>query len=70
MAGSVEVRIERCKGCGLCGWACPEDVLEMVSERTNDRGYVYAVVKNGDKCVGCGNCYTMCPDSCITVFRD
>jgi len=66
---SLEIDVERCKGCGLCVDACPRDVLVMSSDKTNDNGYFYVVAGNIDNCSGCGFCYTVCPDVCFAVNR-
>ncbi|WP_418892971.1 4Fe-4S dicluster domain-containing protein [Limibacterium fermenti] len=67
--GYVVVNIERCKGCDLCGVACPTDVLELQPREVNDRGYHYAYMKNPEDCIGCTNCALVCPDACLTVYR-
>ncbi len=67
MGGSLEIDVEKCKGCGLCVDACPIDYLKM-SFKTNQKGYYYPVA--GEGCTGCGICYTMCPDVCITVNKE
>ncbi|MBN2333702.1 MAG: ferredoxin family protein [Deltaproteobacteria bacterium] len=64
----VEINQERCKGCGLCLAACPEDILR-VGEEVNLSGYYYAVVLNPEGCSGCALCAEMCPDLAITVWR-
>ena len=33
----IEVDVERCKGCGYCVEACPQDILEL-AERFNSMG--------------------------------
>jgi len=66
MVGSLEIEIEKCKGCELCINACPVDYLKMSSE-TNGHGYFYPVVNSDKECTGCGNCYVMCADVCIEV---
>ena len=53
MGGKIKVDVEKCKGCGLCTWVCPVDVLEMSSERTNAKGYAYAVSSDLRDCSGC-----------------
>ena len=63
---SVEIEVEKCKGCGLCVSVCPKGVLKMFDD-TNDHGYFY-LVSDGD-CSGCRNCYLVCPDACVSVFR-
>ena len=68
--GRVVVDVDRCKGCALCTTACPQDVLVMVSDRLNARGYhpVQLIDPQG-RCTGCGLCAVICPDVCLTVYR-
>ena len=67
--GTVDIDVERCKGCDLCVIACPCDVLALAEKDVNDRGYHYARMKNPDSCTGCTACATVCPDGCIEVYR-
>ena len=66
--GTIEVDIEKCKGCEICLGACPTDVLEMSNE-VNGKGYPFAYMKNPEACTGCSNCGIVCPDGVITVYR-
>jgi 2-oxoglutarate ferredoxin oxidoreductase subunit delta len=66
--GTIEVDIERCKGCEVCVSACPTDVIAM-SEDVNSKGYFYAYMEHPDACTGCANCAIVCPDGVITVYR-
>lgn len=64
--GSVEIAVERCKGCTLCVPACPPGVLAM-SDARNDLGFAYPELQPG--CTGCRACLLVCPDFCFRVFR-
>lgn len=67
--GSVDIDIERCKGCDLCVMACPTSTLSLQSMEVNDRGYHFAYMAQPDKCIGCSSCAIVCPDGCIEVYR-
>lgn len=67
--GRIEVRIEHCKGCGLCIESCKNGSLVLsASDKTNAFGYRYLTMK-ADNCSGCAMCAVMCPDQAIDVFR-
>jgi len=57
-----------CKGCGLCVTVCPKNLL-TTGDKTNVKGYYYAVQNNADKCAACSLCAIICPDAAITVYR-
>ena len=67
MTVHIDERI--CKGCGLCVFYCPQDVLAM-SERRNQKGYNVAEVVNPEDCVECDLCQDACPDLAIFVCED
>lgn len=68
-SGRIVINQERCKGCGLCIWACPPGVIE-ISEHHNALGYRPAYLHDPKSlCTGCGLCAVMCPDAVITVYR-
>ncbi len=66
--GEIEIDEERCKGCGLCIEACPQDVIEFSGEMNSD-GYEYAEPVNEEECLGCSFCAIQCPDVAITVYK-
>jgi 2-oxoglutarate ferredoxin oxidoreductase subunit delta len=68
--GRIIVDAERCKGCELCRFACPKDVIKL-AETLNSKGYRSAVLLDPEhKCTGCALCAVVCPDGCITVYRE
>ncbi|MBI9039423.1 MAG: ferredoxin family protein [Bacteroidales bacterium] len=66
--GAIVVDIEKCKGCGVCIGACPQEVIAL-SDNVNGKGYHYSYMKNPELCIGCSNCAIVCPDGVITVYR-
>jgi 2-oxoglutarate ferredoxin oxidoreductase subunit delta len=65
----ITIDEDRCKGCGLCTFVCPQDLVH-ISEHFNAKGYRPAVfVDPHGACVGCSNCAMMCPDVAIVVHR-
>jgi len=67
--GTVVIDADRCKGCGLCIAACPQNVLAF-SGKLNRSGYDVAHMENPDACIGCAFCAMTCPDIAIEVFRE
>lgn len=68
MRGTVEIAVDRCKGCDLCVDVCPPNVLVMTTDRINALGFNYPELLPG--CTGCERCADICPDFCFTVYRE
>ena len=68
--GRIEVDEALCKGCELCTFVCPYNLIEM-GDFYNAKGYKPAILVDPDnRCTGCTLCAMVCPDAVITVFRD
>jgi len=65
---TVEERL--CKGCELCVWVCPKNIMELQMDKMNDKGYHPATCIDQDACIMCAMCGTICPDLCIEVKDD
>lgn len=68
--GMAIINKDRCKGCGLCTYVCPFNIIVIDNNEINRRGYHPATVTNMDNCIGCANCAVMCPDTVIKVERE
>jgi 2-oxoglutarate ferredoxin oxidoreductase subunit delta len=58
-----------CKGCELCIYYCPKDVLKL-ADKMNQKGYNVAEVIHQENCIGCRLCEMACPDLAIYVEQD
>jgi 2-oxoglutarate ferredoxin oxidoreductase subunit delta len=67
--GTVVIDKDRCKGCGLCIAACPNQVLAFSGE-LNKSGYNVVHIEDPEACVGCAFCAQTCPDIAIEVYRE
>lgn len=68
MRGKPIISTENCKGCELCTFSCPKDILEM-SKDTNKKGVNYAVCIDESKCIACKLCAITCPDNVIDIVK-
>ncbi|MGD2144606.1 MAG: 4Fe-4S dicluster domain-containing protein [Anaerolineae bacterium] len=67
--GRVEIKEDRCKGCGLCVNVCPVEILQLAADRFNLKGHHPVEVTDPGKCTGCAMCALVCPDVVFTVYR-
>ncbi len=68
MRGKPVINTEKCKGCELCIYSCPKDILRM-SEETNKKGVNYSVCIDESKCIACKMCAITCPDNVIEIIK-
>jgi 2-oxoglutarate ferredoxin oxidoreductase subunit delta len=68
--GRIVINVEACKGCQLCTFICPSNLIQM-STSFNSKGYRPAeLVDPAQRCTGCALCAMICPDAAIEVFRE
>ena len=68
--GHIEIRMEKCKGCGLCVAVCKKGNIVISEGDINALGYAPAKFEDPEgECTGCKMCAEVCPDCCITVYR-
>jgi 2-oxoglutarate ferredoxin oxidoreductase subunit delta len=68
--GQVYIIPERCKECKICIEFCPQQVLQVSSEK-NAKGYHYPEVAPGKEnaCVHCDFCTLVCPEFAIFTME-
>lgn len=54
---SPYVKMDKCKGCGLCVKVCPALVFELREKKS--------YVKYGEACFACGHCWAACPEGAV-----
>ncbi|MCX8082847.1 MAG: 4Fe-4S binding protein [bacterium] len=66
----VNVKKERCKGCGLCIEVCKQKMF-CISKLFNKMGYHYIEPEGEGKnsCNGCQRCVIICPDVAIEILK-
>ncbi len=66
--GSISIRPDLCKACGLCLVVCPVHCIEF-SASVNRLGY-WPAHYTGQGCTACSVCFYVCPEpGAIAVFR-
>lgn len=53
----IEMKKNKCYGCGACSSACPESCIQMKEDR---EGFLYPYVDK-ERCISCGLCKEVCP---------
>lgn len=64
----IVINAERCKGCELCVYFCPKNLIR-VSEGFNKKGLHPCEFTGSGECTGCTICAMMCPDVAIEVYK-
>jgi 2-oxoglutarate ferredoxin oxidoreductase subunit delta len=64
----LTIRVDRCKGCGLCVSVCPKHVLVQDQEAVNALGYHPVLLTDGAACTSCALCARICPDAVFAVY--
>lgn len=68
------VDVDKCKGCGECADACPQDVADEFNQGLGERKAIYkpyaqafpnAYVIDMENCLECGSCEEACQVGCI-----
>ncbi len=49
--GKVVIDVDRCKGCGLCTYTCPANILTLMQDHFNSKGYHPVSVSDPENCV-------------------
>ena len=60
--GTITIKKDWCKGCGLCVDICPKGLISL-----DELGKIQ--IKEPEKCIGCGQCEAICPDFVIKVDK-
>jgi nitroreductase/NAD-dependent dihydropyrimidine dehydrogenase PreA subunit len=61
----IQIDLETCKACGICGHVCPRHITEVVEQDGKKINTVSP--ERLSLCMGCGQCAAVCPTSSIHV---
>lgn len=61
----IEIDLEKCNNCGICGVVCPRYVL--ATEEIDGQKATRVVEERLPVCMGCGQCVAVCPREAVTV---
>ena len=65
----VNINKDKCKGCALCVFYCPNKLL-VSSKDLNKKGiHVVEFQDKKNKCTGCMMCAVICPDCALEVWK-
>jgi len=73
--GEVEIRDDRCDGCGLCVRICPSKTLVLAPRpggtvRRGKRSVRQVMrMKEVPECIACGDCAAICPNEACFVTK-
>lgn len=73
-SGPPSVDAGKCVGCGLCGRACPQNIIDVINREyiirpkcsNRDAGKT-AREACDNSCISCGICVKVCPAASITI---
>ncbi|RLI98369.1 MAG: pyruvate synthase [Candidatus Aenigmatarchaeota archaeon] len=56
---------DKCAGCGICTWYCPENCIKIVEKDGKKRAVI-----DYDYCKGCLICVNECPTKAATAKKE
>lgn len=60
---------EKCTACLICQNICPSQVISMVKEQKNNRGFAKEFTLDLGGCIFCELCVQACPQDAITMIK-
>jgi NADH-quinone oxidoreductase subunit I len=68
---SMALKPEKCISCGLCVIACPNQVINLSSEKDeNNKKVLKTYVMNISRCLFCGLCTEACPTKALYISQE